>query len=182
MQILWQGKQRNSPHPGLSPDTTTAPKFSRVLPERSLSFIQHLSVDCLLHVQCCTYEIYSSSLFVLNTIAWRGPCKWTGSAHPFSRLHNTPLHCCSWFTCLAPYWLFGGFQEVVPRNILEHASSYGVRTSMGYLEMKSLGQRWNRRSESSFFGFFNFLILYWSIVDWQCCISFRCTARWLSYT
>ena len=25
-------------------------------------------------------------------------------------------------------------------------------------------------------------ILYWSIVDLQCCVNFRCTAKWFSYT
>jgi len=28
---------------------------------------------------------------------------------------------------------------------------------------------------------FFFLTFYWSIVDLQCCISFRCTAKWISY-
>ena len=26
-----------------------------------------------------------------------------------------------------------------------------------------------------------FLILYWHIIDLQCCMSFRCTAKWFSY-
>ena len=26
------------------------------------------------------------------------------------------------------------------------------------------------------------LILYWSMIDLQCCVSFRCIARWFSYT
>ena len=30
-----------------------------------------------------------------------------------------------------------------------------------------------------FIFYFNF---YWSVVDLQCCISFRCTAKWISYT
>ena len=38
----------------------------------------------------------------------------------------------------------------------------------------------------TFFGrflFFNLIfILYWSIVDLQCCVSFRCTPKWFSYT
>ena len=25
-----------------------------------------------------------------------------------------------------------------------------------------------------------YLIVYWSIVDWQCCVSFRCVAKWFS--
>ena len=29
---------------------------------------------------------------------------------------------------------------------------------------------------------FFILILYWGIVDEQCCVSFRCTAKWFSYT
>ena len=29
--------------------------------------------------------------------------------------------------------------------------------------------------------FFSFLNFYWSIVDLQCCISFYCTAKWISY-
>ena len=32
---------------------------------------------------------------------------------------------------------------------------------------------------SSFLFLFNF---YWSIVDLQCCVSFRCTGKWISYT
>ena len=31
-------------------------------------------------------------------------------------------------------------------------------------------------------GGFNFFYFYWSIDDLQCCISFRCTAKWISYT
>ena len=27
----------------------------------------------------------------------------------------------------------------------------------------------------------NYLIFYWSTIDLQCCVSFRCTAKWFSY-
>ena len=30
--------------------------------------------------------------------------------------------------------------------------------------------------------FFLTFILYWTIVDLQCCVSFRCRAKWFSYT
>ena len=33
--------------------------------------------------------------------------------------------------------------------------------------------------ESKLYFFFKF---YWGIVDLQCCVSFRCTAKWISYT
>ena len=35
-----------------------------------------------------------------------------------------------------------------------------------------------------FFCIFSFFLyfLYWSIFDLQCCVSFRCTAKWLTYT
>lgn len=40
MQIAWfRVNKENSPHPGLSADTATAPRFSWVLPERFHSFI-----------------------------------------------------------------------------------------------------------------------------------------------
>ena len=32
------------------------------------------------------------------------------------------------------------------------------------------------------FLFFFFYNSYWSVVDLQCCVSFRCTAKWISYT
>ena len=40
------------------------------------------------------------------------------------------------------------------------------------------------RSFLGFFWFFQFtcFILYWSRVDLQCCVSFRCPANWFSYT
>ena len=34
--------------------------------------------------------------------------------------------------------------------------------------------------EAYLLSLFNF-ILYWSIVDWQCCVHFKCTAKWLLY-
>ena len=32
-----------------------------------------------------------------------------------------------------------------------------------------------------FFFFLKFIYFYWSIVDLQCCVNFRCTAKWFSY-
>ena len=30
--------------------------------------------------------------------------------------------------------------------------------------------------------FFSLFTFYWSLVDLQCCVSFKCTAKWFSYT
>ena len=36
--------------------------------------------------------------------------------------------------------------------------------------------------EKNLFFFYLIFILYWNIVDLQCCVSFRCAAKWFSYT
>ena len=46
---------------------------------------------------------------------------------------------------------------------------------------------WNATAEVllyqlAFLFFHLIFILYWSIVDLQCCVTFRCTAKWFSYT
>ena len=95
------------------------------------------------------------SLYLI-LITWREPCQWSGRAHPFPWLRNTPPHCCSSFTHIALTDCLVVFSWLHPQT-----SSYGVRTSVGYLEMKSLGQRSNRRWKALFFiQVFNFILEY----------------------
>ena len=64
---------------------------------------------------------------------------------------------------LSPRHTKEGKKQVGSILARHHSMSYRIITPLFYLIFKNF-------------------VLHWSIVDKQCCVSFRCTAKWFSYT
>ena len=73
--------------------------------------------------------------------------------------------------CLFASWIVGHF-------FLKKSNSNGFVYLLVWSRIPS-NNSCVKQSLGVLFSFFNF---YWSIVDLQCCVSFRCTAKWVTYT
>ena len=70
-------------------------------------------------------------------------------------------------------------------QVLRDADAAGPDTTLWEPLFPSSGQTsWlHVRNMESLWFFFVFLInFYWSMVAWQCCVSFHCTTKWISHT
>ena len=102
----------------------------------------------------------------------------------------------SWQRWSFPIELNSTLREVkdsINKNFLERPNSLprAGLVSLVTLSRKTLKMITGVSDQTSYLGsfknpkyfiFFLIFILYWTIVDLQCCVSFRCIARWFSYT
>ena len=75
---------------------------------------------------------------------------------------------------------------------LQKSITLGIRTTPTNIgRIKRAPINWSLNSSlkacqnKTWHSFLSFVVgftLYWSIIDLQCCINFRCTAKWLSYS
>ena len=93
--------------------------------------------------------------------------------------------CLEWRPCLCALQFMSCLAPVCPLTLVMILRKTEGQVHLEFLPhfmvKETEGQRWEgaRPGSLSDFFFFNF---YWSIVDLQCCVNFRCTAKWISYT
>ena len=102
-----------------------------------------------------------------------------------SHLHRTP------WTTVAPCWTVGGL--ISPTNVEQKIPGCGELAAFHatcslpslwreeyslicYLENYKIASLWGSGNLGAK------VFFYWSRADLQCCVSFRCTAKWFSYT
>ena len=97
------------------------------------------------------------------------------------------LHCCAKAFSSCSRWevlfiVVCGLVVVASLVVARGLSSCGTRLGWPGMELRSpaLAGGFLTTGPPGKFPFLKMFILYWSIVDWQWCVSFRCTANWLS--